>query len=103
MDCDGCENRTFDPLDACRMHREAVQLRCPRDDDCAICLTSMRDRKVKYLRCTHVFHHRCVTRWLQSHASSCPTCRRAIPSSIELPSWDDAMREIQALLDAIER
>ncbi|KAJ4952662.1 hypothetical protein NE237_029494 [Protea cynaroides] len=64
---------------------------------CAVCLDELRKRdKVRELRnCCHVFHQRCIDRWLNHddpHRSTCPVCRTPIlRSSAALtmaePSW----------------
>ena len=40
---------------------------------CVICLDNMTDKVGKIL-CGHVFHYRCIDRWIRSSAS-CPVCR----------------------------
>ncbi|CAH2069916.1 unnamed protein product [Thlaspi arvense] len=43
--------------------------------DCPICLTGLSGEVCRMeLRCTHVFHKRCVMKWLKKN-SSCPICR----------------------------
>ncbi|XP_042483321.1 E3 ubiquitin-protein ligase RNF6-like [Macadamia integrifolia] len=68
---------------------------------CAVCLDELRKAdKVRELRnCCHVFHKRCIDRWLNHnidpHHSTCPVCRTPIlrySSSIAAltrsePSW----------------
>ncbi|KAK4408773.1 RING-H2 finger protein ATL78 [Sesamum angolense] len=47
--------------------------------DCPICLGEfVEGEDVRILpRCNHVFHVKCIDRWLVLH-SSCPTCRRPL-------------------------
>ncbi|KAF8015885.1 hypothetical protein BT93_H1434 [Corymbia citriodora subsp. variegata] len=42
---------------------------------CSICLEDFhRAEKVTELPCSHVFHRRCIIRWLEG-SNSCPLCR----------------------------
>ena len=46
--------------------------------ECAICKIQIEvQQKIKILSCKHYFHSRCITTWLQIHAS-CPLCRRKL-------------------------
>lgn len=46
--------------------------------DCAICLcASAGDDPVRWLKCGHIFHARCIDPWKQSH-NTCPLCRRTL-------------------------
>lgn len=52
-----------------------------KEDYCSICLTRYRDKEeVRQLPCSHVFHLKCVDRWLVMIAS-CPLCKQ------ELETW----------------
>ncbi|KAF8026031.1 hypothetical protein BT93_F2754 [Corymbia citriodora subsp. variegata] len=45
------------------------------EDCCSICLEEFhRAEKVTELPCSHVFHRRCIIRWLEDR-DSCPLCR----------------------------
>ena len=52
----------FDPLKVCEMKREVIQLHFPQSETCSICLNEMCGKKVKYLRCKHVFHISCINK-----------------------------------------
>jgi len=54
---------------------------------CGICLnnekqipsnpsSSFHGREVKFLKCNHGFHPKCINRWIYGGASKCPTCKR---------------------------
>ncbi|KAF0902924.1 hypothetical protein E2562_019861 [Oryza meyeriana var. granulata] len=55
------------------------------DCECAICLGEVRrGQVVKQLpACTHLFHARCIDKWLMSHAT-CPVCRTPVDSATAL-------------------
>ncbi|KAL6006768.1 Homeobox protein B-H1 [Asimina triloba] len=46
-------------------------------DDCVVCLCEFREEEeVRQLRgCDHVFHRRCLDRWLDCDKQTCPLCR----------------------------
>ena len=50
-----------------------------QEGQCAICLDSMRIGADVYQveGCKHVFHRRCLGRWLEE-AATCPLCRRRL-------------------------
>ncbi|CAL4954920.1 unnamed protein product [Urochloa decumbens] len=48
------------------------------DQECCICLAQYREKEeVRQLPCTHMFHLRCVDRWLRI-ISSCPLCKQEL-------------------------
>ncbi|XP_023525203.1 E3 ubiquitin-protein ligase At1g63170-like [Cucurbita pepo subsp. pepo] len=51
----------------------------PKEDpECCICLAKYIDKEdVRQLPCSHVFHLRCVDKWL-AIASSCPLCKQQL-------------------------
>ena len=74
--------------DAINLQRNIIQLKCVVDEECPICLTNMLDSKVKYLKCGHCFHIKCVKTLASSRFPSrhkCPVCRT--------PYTDDRQRE----------
>jgi hypothetical protein len=59
-----------------------------RERECAICAEEYeRGHSVLRLPCRHAYHAACVERWLTSH-SSCPICRKALPSSAPAAATD---------------
>jgi len=43
-------------------------------DECIICLEKMKlNEKLMILKCTHIYHHECLSLWL-SKKSICPLC-----------------------------
>lgn len=49
------------------------------DGDCTICMEELEsDERAKQAPCGHVFHSKCISRWLSLH-NSCPLCRLTIP------------------------
>ena len=48
------------------------------DAQCSVCITKINssDNKIAKLdNCHHVFHYRCITRWLEGH-NTCPLCQQ---------------------------
>lgn len=49
-----------------------------REQDCAICMDVLKttgdEVQTKELPCDHMFHRRCVKKWLKNHGT-CPLCR----------------------------
>ncbi|GIY60242.1 hypothetical protein CDAR_220871 [Caerostris darwini] len=52
-------------------NEEAV---APSDPKCSVCLDTSRRKNMKYLPCSHVFHRKCINRWLKKNRR-CPICR----------------------------
>lgn len=45
-------------------------------DVCAICLAAIEDQDiVRILRCTHIYHARCLQKWYLQKKQFCPLCR----------------------------
>ncbi|BAS98095.1 Os06g0535900 [Oryza sativa Japonica Group] len=53
------------------------------DGECAICLGEVRrGQVVKQLpACTHLFHARCIDKWLITSQGTCPVCRTPVDSA----------------------
>ena len=44
--------------------------------ECSICIKKfIKGEVVRVLKCTHVFHDKCLLPWLEKH-SQCPNCRK---------------------------
>ena len=90
----------FDPITVCRQNRHAIQLKYKLKDECAICYEPMYNKCVKYLACEHVFHLKCVNKWLnKSH--TCPVCRENTRTSTNTDEDDNFSRMLQEILDEI--
>eukprot|EP00439_Symbiodinium_sp_Y106_P015283 s7872_g2.t1 len=47
--------------------------------NCTVCLAALeRDEDIAKLPCTHVFHRRCVAKWLTEQKRACPLCNEEI-------------------------
>ncbi|XP_051207549.1 RING-H2 finger protein ATL32-like [Lolium perenne] len=68
------------------------------DDECSVCLAEITPREVvKQLpACTHLFHDRCIDKWLWSHRT-CPVCRSPVDASTVPPSVEVAARALQSV------
>ncbi|CAL9066582.1 unnamed protein product [Musa banksii] len=58
-----------------------ISVAAPGDDpvDCSVCMESFdAGEVVKQMPCKHMFHDRCILRWLDCH-NSCPLCRYELP------------------------
>jgi hypothetical protein len=52
---------------------EIVIVNEDRDNECSICLESSINKFMK-LNCDHLFHEKCIKKWIENH-NSCPICR----------------------------
>ncbi len=80
--------------------REFIQLKFPYDQDCPICFNNMKNKVVKYTVCKHVFHKKCLNKWLEDN-SSCPSCRSYAKSTKE-SKRDKDLQSIRDLLNSID-
>jgi hypothetical protein len=47
------------------------------NDECTICMNKFKLREMaRHLPCDHVFHSKCVDKWLIKHSCTCPVCRK---------------------------
>lgn len=56
-------------------------------DECAICLedfVGVDDEKISTTSCFHIFHKKCILRWLLFNKNSCPTCRLVLPLGFDM-------------------
>jgi hypothetical protein len=57
-------------------------------DNCAICLSSLKDKPTRTTPCGHTFHEQCLQEWL-SRSNTCPFCRaRVNPVAPVAPNID---------------
>lgn len=59
-------------------------------DECAVCLADFHkgERLAKLPACRHLFHRKCVTRWLEQ-SEECPKCRAVVSSVTSVGSSPD--------------
>lgn len=69
-----CSRRVSDG-DSCWQHCSSYAAGNARE--CAICIEGVCQQRCA-LDCGHVFHRRCIRRWLVKGADSCPLCRRGL-------------------------
>lgn len=57
---------------------ESFKVRSFENHTCSICLQSVKaGTYASALQCGHIFHKRCITRWI-TKGQSCPMCRAQI-------------------------
>jgi len=65
-----------------------------RFDTCSICLDEFQEKcKISELTCSHWFHYKCISKWLESgkHAS-CPVCRLDLRAATAEKDKEDAVK-----------
>ncbi|KAI7996197.1 E3 ubiquitin-protein ligase RING1 [Camellia lanceoleosa] len=72
----GVSKATIDRL------KKLVEFNGEGDDEkcttCAVCLEEFRKgTELTSMPCSHLFHHRCIVSWLESH-NYCPVCRSVV-------------------------
>ena len=60
-----CKNISKEDSHYCHIHR---QITCP------VCIENVHKDDVKVLKCSHTFHHECITKWFVE-SDVCPVCR----------------------------
>ncbi|XP_040275547.1 RING finger protein 44-like [Bufo bufo] len=68
------------PPPSCRTQQigalPTITIKAEEPQSCIICLTDFtKGEQVTSLPCGHIYHHACITQWLQNNRS-CPLCRR---------------------------
>jgi hypothetical protein len=54
-------------------------------ETCSICLNCIRcTRSTRRLSCTHMYHAKCLTGWEKTGGNTCPICRTAFESTIQV-------------------
>lgn len=83
----------FNPIDVCKKNRQAIQLKYPFHNECAICQETMYNKCVKFLECEHHFHLKCINKWLNK-SNSCPMCRKCTNSQNKELDYSRLLAEI---------
>jgi E3 ubiquitin-protein ligase RNF13 len=59
-------------------------------DSCVICVEDFEvGKKVKELPCQHIFHPRCINKWLSDHSTVCPLCKKDFTGVVGERGIDD--------------
>ena len=69
----------------CAAHykRLIIQTKCKnKDDDCAICLMPLLNKRVTYLPCRHYFHHECLNQSIENKIYTCSLCRYSLVEAL---------------------
>ena len=51
----------------------------PKNDNCSICYNNYKKKEISKLKCNHIFHKKCISKWLDT-SHTCPLCRQSIIS-----------------------
>ncbi|EJW05172.1 hypothetical protein EDEG_00738 [Edhazardia aedis USNM 41457] len=58
------------------------QKKCTCDkipNECSVCLEKFLPKdKIRIFKCNHIFHSRCVDKWLTDFTAQCPICRKPV-------------------------
>ncbi|KAL3504675.1 hypothetical protein ACH5RR_034516 [Cinchona calisaya] len=47
--------------------------------ECSICLSEFEEGdEIRELECNHMFHNKCLEKWLQGCQATCPLCRSSV-------------------------
>ena len=87
LDEDVAENtilREYPSVDIDKLDFRVINKKNIPEDICAICLEGFKIRQhSRMFNCSHIFHKKCVDRWLVK-SPRCPTCRICVqPKYIE--------------------
>ena len=67
--------------------RLMLQLKCKKDDNCPICLDSVKNKSVYWTKCGHIFHKDCFLKHINGTHDSCyfcPMCRKCLLNDLKL-------------------
>ncbi|KAJ7552218.1 hypothetical protein O6H91_06G046400 [Diphasiastrum complanatum] len=76
----GLPDEIRDSLSVVPIESVADNLCCEEDAICAVCLCEYEkeDPVWSLPSCSHIFHKRCLDRWLDQNQTTCPTCRGSL-------------------------
>lgn len=58
------------------------------DDECVVCLETFKlEEEVKKLPCNHIYHIKCLEKWMQN-STTCPKCRLYTGPTNPLEVWN---------------
>ena len=72
------------------------------EDNCTICLTSLRTGLIAKTVCSHVFHVRCIRTWNSGTGLRCPTCNISPNITRTDLTCDNCLRQSEDNFDARE-
>ena len=72
------------------------------EDNCTICLTSLRTGLIAKTVCSHVFHVRCIRTWNSGTGLRCPTCNISPNITRNDLTCDNCLRQSEDNFDARE-
>ena len=76
-----------------KKHKMITDLKFTEKDDtyeCSICLDA--DQNFKILKCGHIFHERCIDRWMMISRGVCPLCKTSIYEEAIMKWYIEKMR-----------
>ena len=77
MVCQECKNTGHTSVTCLAEYENIIKIKTK--GECSICLESTRQIQCKTF-CGHIFHIKCIKRWLGDH-TTCPICRRVLVES----------------------
>lgn len=67
-------------------------------EECAVCYEAITNRSLIKLNCSHIFHAKCLKKWVNSDHLTCPMCRAALSDAV-LDQLNPKMQDaVQAFL-----
>jgi hypothetical protein len=51
-------------------------------EDCSVCYEAIQERSAVKLPCSHVYHKKCLRKWIKNNHATCPYCRERIPDDV---------------------
>jgi hypothetical protein len=63
--------------DGCRFCKTHLPL-----EECSVCYESITERNAVGLTCKHLFHGKCLKKWIRGNHNTCPYCRAPIEDDV---------------------